>query len=108
MQLTYCTNLRTISCVILSLNSDMLYSIMKSLKGVVHLPISFDKVKAVMEAKGLKKYDLRKAGINGSILDKVLSGSLNTHKRVDTNTIDKLCAFLNCQPGDIMEYVEDE
>jgi putative transcriptional regulator len=28
---------------------------------------------------------------------------------IDTRSIAKLCALLNCQPGDIMEYVpEDE
>ena len=55
-----------------------------------------------MEAKGIKKYDLRKAGVNAQILDKVLSNG-----NVDTRTIDKLCRLLGCQPGDIMEYVED-
>ena len=27
---------------------------------------------------------------------------------IDTRTIDRLCKVLDCQPGDIMEYVEDE
>ena len=64
--------------------------------------ISFRKLSAVMEEKGIKKYDLRKAGVNAQILDKVLSNG-----NVDTRTIDKLCRLLGCQPGDIMEYVED-
>lgn len=80
----------------------------RTIKEVFRLAISFDKVRAIMDAKGLKKFDLRKAGINGSILDKVLSGALNNHKRVDTNTINRLCELLDCQPGDIMEYVPDE
>ena len=29
-------------------------------------------------------------------------------KHIDTRTIDALCKFLNCQPGDILEYVEEE
>ena len=66
------------------------------------MSISFRKLSAVMEAKGIKKYDLRKAGVNAQILDKVLSNG-----NVDTRTIDKLCRLLGCQPGDIMEYVED-
>ena len=61
-----------------------------------------------MEANGVKKYDLRKAGINGTVLDKVLSGPLSKSRRVDTETINKLCELLNCQPGDIMEYLLED
>lgn len=72
------------------------------------MAISMRKLNALLESRGLKKFDLRKAGFNPNIVDKVLSGTLNKQKRVDTETINRLCAFLNCQPGDIMEYVEDE
>lgn len=71
------------------------------------MAISMLKLKNIMEQKGLKKYDLRKAGFNPNIIDKVLSGTLNKQKRVDTETINRLCEYLNCQPGDIMEYVDD-
>lgn len=71
------------------------------------MSISMEKVKALMENKGMKKWDLRQRGINGTVLDKVLSGPLNKSKRIDTETINKLCHILECQPGDIMEYVED-
>ncbi|MCI5704144.1 MAG: helix-turn-helix domain-containing protein [Pseudoflavonifractor sp.] len=27
---------------------------------------------------------------------------------IDTRTIAKLCSLLNCQPGDILEYVPDD
>lgn len=30
-----------------------------------------------------------------------------TIKRIDVNHIDKICRVFNCQPGDILEYVED-
>lgn len=59
-----------------------------------------------MDGKGLKKWDLRQKGVNGTVLDKVLSGPLTKTKRVDTETINKLCHILECQPGDIMEYTE--
>ena len=65
--------------------------------------ISFEKLHRIMEAKGLKKYDLRKAGVNATVLDKALNGTGN----IDTRTIDKLCKLLQCQPGDIMEYTEE-
>jgi DNA-binding Xre family transcriptional regulator len=67
-----------------------------------------EKVKNLMNQRKLKKFDLRKMGINGSVLDKVLNGRLDKNKRVDTETINKLCKLLNCQPGDIMEYVPDK
>ena len=72
------------------------------------MPISMQKVKILMNEKGLKKFDLRKMGFNPNIIDKVLSGPLNKSRRVDTETISRLCQVLNCQPGDIMEYVEEE
>ena len=72
------------------------------------MPISMLKVKNMMDKKGLKKYDLRKMGFNPNIIDKILSGTLNKSKRVDTETISNLCKALDCQPGDIMEYVEDK
>ena len=67
------------------------------------MPISFRKLRAVMESRGVKKFDLRKAGVNSQILDKVLSDG-----NVDTRTIGKLCRLLHCQPGDIMEYDDDQ
>lgn len=66
------------------------------------MAISFEKLQRKMNENGIKKFDLRKAGVNSQILDKVLNNG-----NVDTRTINKLCRLLNCQPGDIMEYVED-
>lgn len=72
------------------------------------MPISMEKVKVQMQRKGLKKWDLRQRGVNGTVLDKVLSGPLSRSKRVDTETISKLCSILECQPGDIMEYIPEK
>lgn len=71
------------------------------------MAISMNKLKLLMQKRGLKKFDLRKAGFNPNIIDKMLSGNLNKQKRIDTETINRLCEFLACQPGDLMEYVED-
>lgn len=71
------------------------------------MAISMMKLQDIMDKKGLKKYDLRKAGFNPNIIDKVLWGMLNKSKRVDTETINRLCKYLDCQPADIMEYVDD-
>lgn len=71
------------------------------------MAISMVKVKNLMDAQGLKKVDLRKMGFSPNVVDKVLSGPLNKSRRVDTETINRLCEVLNCQPGDIMEYEPD-
>jgi DNA-binding Xre family transcriptional regulator len=50
-----------------------------------------------------KKMDLVK--------DKVITGptlaKLSKNQPVDGKVIIRICEYLNCQPGDIMEYVKD-
>lgn len=54
--------------------------------------------------KGVKKGDLaKKAGFSGSTMAR-----LNTNKYVSLEVIDKICAVLNCQPGELLEYVPGE
>lgn len=77
-------------------------------KEVCILAISMTKVRLLMDERGLKKIDLRKMGFSPNVVDKVLSGPLTKSKRVDTETINRLCEVLECQPGDIMEYTPDE
>ena len=67
-----------------------------------NMPISYEKLFELMEKKGIKKYDLRKAGISPTIVDRLVKNN-----DVNTSTIARLCKLLECQPGDIMEYVED-
>ena len=69
------------------------------------MPISYDKFFLLLKQKGLKKYDLRKNKVIGvATLDNMRTGK----RQIDTRTIEKLCAYLHCQPGDIMEYIPDE
>ena len=69
------------------------------------VPLRYDKLFQLLKEKGLKKYDLRKDKVIGmSALESMRTGK----RHVDTRTIEYLCAYLNCQPGDIMEYVPDE
>ena len=67
------------------------------------MAILYNKLQDLMKEKGIKKYDLRKAGVNSQILDKALSNG-----NIDSRTINKLCTLLKCQPGDFMEYVADD
>ena len=69
------------------------------------MPISYDKFFLLLKQKGLKKYDLRKNKVIGvATLDNMRTGK----RQIDTRTIEKLCAYLHCQPGDIMEYIPAE
>lgn len=67
------------------------------------MSISYEKLFILMKEKGLTTYRIRKENI---ISQSALS-ALKNGKSVTTETIEKLCRALSCQPGDIMEYVED-
>ena len=67
------------------------------------MPIIYDKLFALMKEKGLTTYRIRE--------DKIISQStlqkLREGKSVTTESLSALCAALNCQPGDILEYTEE-
>lgn len=48
-------------------------------------------------------YWLRQNGLHPAVVNK-----LRKNEMVRTDTIDRLCGLLGCQPGDIMEYVPEE
>lgn len=65
--------------------------------------IKYDKLFALLEARGKSAvYFLRQEGIHAATMNK-----LRKNERVTTETIDRLCEKLDCQPGDIMEYVKE-
>lgn len=65
------------------------------------MPVSYARLFALMREKGIKKIDLRNTyGINPKTVD-----SLVKNRSVTVETIMQLCEILNCQPGDIMEYI---
>lgn len=67
------------------------------------MPVSYACLFSLMREKGIKKIDLRNTyGINPKTVD-----SLVKNRSVTVETIMQLCEILNCQPGDIMEYIPD-
>lgn len=66
--------------------------------------IVFNKLFALMEEKGLTTYRIRKE----KIISEGTLQSIRKEKSITTDSIASLCAALDCQPGDIMEYVSDE
>ena len=68
------------------------------------MPIKYDKHIALLKEKGYTTYRIRKENImSQSAWQKIRTGTGD----IDTRTIKRLCEVLNCQPGDLMEYVPD-
>jgi len=73
-------------------------------KGGFFMPLQFKiNVISALKDKGHSTYTLRK--------DQLLSEStiqkLRNSKGVSWENIETLCKLLDCQPGDLMEYVKD-
>lgn len=66
--------------------------------------IVYYKLDSLLESKGIKKIDLQHSiGASPSAM-----ANFSKNKYVAMSIIDKICKELNCQPGDIMSYVDDE
>ena len=59
---------------------------------------------ALLKEKGYTTYRIRKEKLLGQ---GTLTALKNGTGGLDSKTISKLCEVLECQPGDIMEYVKD-
>ncbi len=68
------------------------------------MPIKYDKLFTLMKEKGLTTYKIRK----DNIISQGALTSLRAGKSVTIETIEKLCTVLDCQPGDILEYIPKE
>lgn len=63
--------------------------------------IKYYKLFDLLNRKGMKKTDLLDI-ISSPTLAKLSKGDIIT-----TEVIEKICNFLNCQPGDIMENIKE-
>ena len=68
------------------------------------MPIVYNKLFIVMKEQGLSTYRIRKE----NIISQSALTSLKNGKSVTTDTIERLCKALNCQPGDLLEYIPDD
>lgn len=67
------------------------------------MSISYSKLFERMAEKGVKKIDLRNQyKMNPKTVD-----SLVNNRSVTVDTLMTLCKILDCQPGDLVEYVPD-
>ncbi|MDQ0721073.1 putative transcriptional regulator [Paenibacillus sp. W4I10] len=66
--------------------------------------ISYKPFQKLLIDREIKKQDLLKmTGISSATMAK-----LNTNEYVSLEVIDKLCTALGCQPGDLLEHIEDQ
>ena len=66
--------------------------------------ISYENLWKVMKEKGISQYTLIKDyRISAGQLTR-----LRKNESVSTHTIEVFCRSLNCQPGEIMTYIDDE
>jgi putative transcriptional regulator len=64
--------------------------------------ISYKPFQKLLIDRGIKKQDLIKiAGISWGTMAR-----LNTNQYVSLEVIDKLCVALDCQPGDLIEFIK--
>ena len=64
--------------------------------------VRYYKLFDLLNRRGMKKSDLRE------ILSPKTVAKLSKGEYLSGEVIEKICLFLNCQPGDIMEIVETE
>lgn len=68
------------------------------------MPIVYDKLFNLLKEKGYSTYRIRKEKLIGQ---GTLTAIKNGTGGLDSKTIARLCETLDCQPGDIMEYVKE-
>ena len=67
------------------------------------MPICYNKLFLLLKEKGITTYYIRK----NKIVTETTLQRLRNGDNITTDAICKFCALLNCQPGDIMEYIPD-
>ena len=65
------------------------------------MPIKYEKLIRLLEKREVSTYYLINNGIMGK---ETLRRIQRNDGHISTQTIEKLCELLDCQPGDIIEY----
>ena len=56
-----------------------------------------------LKSRGYSTYKIR----NDKILNEATLQKLRSNKYINMENLDKLCILLDCQPGDLLEYVSN-
>ena len=63
--------------------------------------IVFEDILGMLAAKGFTTYRIRRE----KLISEGTVARIRTGQSISTNTIDRLCELLDCQPQDLMRYV---
>lgn len=66
--------------------------------------IKYDKMWDKMKEMGITTYTIKR----DKIIGQATYMNIRNNGHIDTRTINTMCKVLHCQPGDILEYVEDD
>ena len=68
------------------------------------MAVSYNKLWKLLIDKEMKKVDLRdQAGVTTNVLAK-----LGKNEHVSTQSLEKICRILECEVGDILEFIPNE
>lgn len=67
------------------------------------MSISFKPMREYMEKNHISYYRLGNEGIDSQTLHRI-----RHDMPITTSTLGVLCRIMRCQPGDLIEYIEDE
>lgn len=66
--------------------------------------IVYTKLFGLLQKRGYtERYWLQQHGIHPATISK-----LQKNRRINTDTIDRLCELLECQPGDLLEWIPNK
>lgn len=68
------------------------------------MAIKYDKLLRLLSDNGYTSYKIKQTKLIGQ---GTLTAIKNGTGGLDAKSIDRLCATFHCQPGDLMEYVDD-
>lgn len=70
--------------------------------------ISYEKLVNKLKENGITQYKLKQDKILGSAtITKIFKNDGINGESIDMKVVDKMCKLLHCQPGDILECIED-
>lgn len=67
--------------------------------------IKYDKFFRLLQERNISTYEFRKRNILGSYTIRLLR---KNKCGLSSEDLDRICELLNCQPGDLMEYVGND
>ncbi len=68
------------------------------------MPINYNNLLSLFKEKGITSYTITK---KDKIIGQATWKKIHEGGHIDTRTIESLCKYLHCQPGDVLEYIPD-